>query len=73
MITRKPSEYFLQMSQFHWHIVDSQSFPLTVPGFPELSQKGAYSEGQIYTTDDISDIVRYAGEVSLLIIYWCTF
>ncbi|PPQ72305.1 hypothetical protein CVT24_004582 [Panaeolus cyanescens] len=52
----------VKMSQFHWHIVDSQSFPLTVPGFPELAQKGAYSEGQIYSTEDIRSIVQYAGE-----------
>ncbi|KAF8158414.1 N-acetylhexosaminidase [Crassisporium funariophilum] len=51
----------VKMSQFHWHIVDSQSFPLTVPGFPELSQKGAYSAKQIYSSADIQDIVKFAG------------
>jgi len=49
------------MSQFHWHIVDAQSFPLTVPGFPELSQKGAYSAEEVYSSQDIQDIVTYAG------------
>ena len=51
------------MSQFHWHIVDAQSFPLTVPGFPELSQQGAYSAQEIYSSHDIKDIVKYAGVV----------
>ena len=51
------------MSQFHWHIVDAQSFPLTVPGFPELSQKGAYSAEEVYSSQDIQDIVTYAGVV----------
>jgi hexosaminidase len=51
----------VKMSQFHWHVVDSQSFPLTVPGFPELSQKGAYSASEVYSSADIQDIVTYAG------------
>ena len=51
------------MSQFHWHVVDAQSFPLTIPGFPELSQQGAYSAQEIYSSNDIQDIVKYAGVV----------
>ncbi|KAF5315482.1 hypothetical protein D9619_007226 [Psilocybe cf. subviscida] len=51
----------VKLSQFHWHVTDSQSFPLTIPGFPELSQKGAYSSAEIYSSDDVQDIVSYAG------------
>ncbi|KAJ3512227.1 hypothetical protein NLJ89_g3643 [Agrocybe chaxingu] len=51
----------VKMSQFHWHAVDSQSFPLSIPGFPELAQKGAYSSQEIYSDSDIQDIVNYAG------------
>ncbi|KAF8964336.1 N-acetylhexosaminidase [Flammula alnicola] len=51
----------VKMSQFHWHVVDSQSFPLTIPGFPELSQKGAYSASQVFSSADVQDIVTYAG------------
>ena len=54
------------MSQFHWHVVDSQSFPLDVTGFPELAQKGAYSSSQVYSSSDVDDIVKYAGAVSYL-------
>lgn len=49
---------------FHWHIVDSQSFPLEVAEFPELSHKGAYSTDEIYTPSDLQDVVAYAGAVS---------
>lgn len=49
---------------FHWHVVDSQSFPLEVAEFPELSQQGAYSTDQIYSTSDMQDIISYAGAVS---------
>jgi len=52
---------WVKMSAFHWHIVDSQSFPLVVPGFEIISEKGAYSPSAIYTPADVADIVSYAG------------
>ena len=55
----------VKMSVFHWHVVDSQSFPLTIPGFEELAQKGAYSSKEIYTSSDVQGIVKYAAEVRL--------
>lgn len=54
----------LQLNQFHWHVVDSQSFPLQVPGYTELAAKGAYSASQVYSPNDVADIVSYAGAVS---------
>lgn len=54
---------FRQLNTFHWHVTDSQSFPLVVPGFEEISQKGAYSSSSVYTTDDVANIVSYAGAV----------
>ncbi|OCH90430.1 N-acetylhexosaminidase [Obba rivulosa] len=53
---------WVKISQFHWHVVDSQSFPLQIPGFMEVSQKGAYSSSMVYTPEDVQDIVQYAGE-----------
>ena len=49
------------------HIVDSQSFPLVVPEMPELSAKGAYAKDQVYTPNDVRDIVKYAAVVSVLL------
>ncbi|KIK69927.1 glycoside hydrolase family 20 protein [Collybiopsis luxurians FD-317 M1] len=51
---------WVKMTTFHWHMVDSQSFPLQVPEFPELSAKGAYGPSMIYSTDDVHNIVTYA-------------
>ncbi|KAK0485304.1 N-acetylhexosaminidase [Armillaria luteobubalina] len=51
---------WVKMSTLHWHVTDSQSFPLEVAEFPNLSAKGAYSSSMIYTTSDIKDIVAYA-------------
>ena len=53
----------MKLNVFHWHIVDSQSFPLEVDGFPELSEEGAYESHKIYSKDDVQEIVKYAGEV----------
>ncbi|KAI0322060.1 N-acetylhexosaminidase [Amylostereum chailletii] len=51
----------VKMSTFHWHVVDSQSFPLQIPGFREVSAKGSYSSSSVYTPEDVKDIVDYAG------------
>lgn len=54
-----------QINTFHWHVVDSQSFPLIVPDFTELSENGAYSPSQVYSPRDVRDIIDYAAAVTL--------
>lgn len=49
-----------KINMFHWHVVDSQSFPLVLPEVPELSSQGAYSSEQQYSTAELDDIVAYA-------------
>jgi len=51
---------WVKINTFHWHVVDSQSFPLDVKGFPELAQAGAYTPESIYSTSDVQDVVSYA-------------
>ncbi|KAF8877161.1 glycoside hydrolase superfamily [Gymnopilus junonius] len=51
---------WVKISTFHWHVVDSQSFPLQIPGFLELSHKAAYNSSSVYTLSDVRDIVAYA-------------
>lgn len=53
---------WVKLNQFHWHIVDSQSFPLQIPGFEELSAAGAYDNSSIYSPSDVSDVISYAAE-----------
>ncbi|KAI0727894.1 N-acetylhexosaminidase [Fomitopsis betulina] len=51
----------VKLNQFHWHVVDSQSFPLEIPGYEELAQFGAYGPDMVYTQSDVQNIVSYAG------------
>ncbi|TFY71905.1 hypothetical protein EVG20_g1110 [Dentipellis fragilis] len=53
---------WVKLNTLHWHVSDSQSFPLQVPGFTEVSEKGAYSSSSIYTPSDVNTIVQYAGQ-----------
>uniref|UniRef100_A0A0D9X0P2 Beta-hexosaminidase n=1 Tax=Leersia perrieri TaxID=77586 RepID=A0A0D9X0P2_9ORYZ len=49
-----------KMNVFHWHITDSQSFPLELPSEPALADKGSYGEGMRYTVEDVKLIVDFA-------------
>lgn len=48
-----------KLNKLHVHVTDSQSWPLEIPSLPELSAKGAYSNSQVYTADDIAAIQKY--------------
>ncbi|PFH54031.1 glycoside hydrolase family 20 protein [Amanita thiersii Skay4041] len=52
---------WVKINTLHWHIVDSQSFPLDVAEFPEIAQNGAYDASEVYTAADVQEIVAYAG------------
>lgn len=58
--------FFIQ-NVLHWHIVDTQSFPLEIPSFPKL-WNGAYSSSERYTVADASEIVRQVISFTLFII-----
>lgn len=64
---------WVKMNSFHWHIVDSQSFPLVIPGYPTLSAKGAYDSQSVYTAQAVDEIVKYANAVaySILLLRTC--
>lgn len=50
----------VKLNRFHWHMTDSQSFPFVSKKFPELSIHGAYSSKEVYTHEDIQNIVKFA-------------
>uniref|UniRef100_A0A0N5AMR2 beta-N-acetylhexosaminidase n=1 Tax=Syphacia muris TaxID=451379 RepID=A0A0N5AMR2_9BILA len=49
-----------KMNVFHWHLMDSESFPYPSKIHPELSEKGAYSPRHKYTPEQVQDIIDYA-------------
>ncbi|XP_063977429.1 beta-hexosaminidase subunit beta-like isoform X1 [Diachasmimorpha longicaudata] len=49
-----------KLNVFHWHIIDDNSFPYQSKAFPELSEKGSWLPGLVYTADDIKHVMEYA-------------
>jgi len=49
-----------KINVFHWHITDSQPFPIELPSEPQLAEKGAYGEDMRYTVKDVKRIVEFA-------------
>ena len=49
-----------KLNVFHWHITDSDSFPLELQSYPEITQFGAFSAEEVYSIADVAEIVNYA-------------
>ncbi|ORE03813.1 hypothetical protein BCV72DRAFT_257614 [Rhizopus microsporus var. microsporus] len=62
------AQSYNKMNVFHWHISDSQSWPIFLKSHPELSEKGAYSDKEIYTPEDIQNIIQYGNERGIRVI-----
>ncbi|KAK9502486.1 hypothetical protein O3M35_011257 [Rhynocoris fuscipes] len=50
----------VKLNALHWHITDSHSFPLVLTKLPLLAKYGAYSSKEIYTPDDVKNLINYA-------------
>lgn len=59
---------FGKMNVLHWHITDSQSYPLVLPSLPGFAAFGAYREDLVYTTDQVQELVIYARDRGVQII-----
>ena len=51
---------YAKLNVLHWHMTDSQSFPLMLESYPELASKGSFSKVERYTKRDVAHIVEYA-------------
>ncbi|KAL7647859.1 UNVERIFIED_CONTAM: hypothetical protein RMT77_001468 [Armadillidium vulgare] len=51
---------FNKLNYFHWHISDSASFPLLMSSLPKMGVYGPYSPEEVYTSEDVTDLVQYA-------------
>ncbi|XP_042885216.1 chitooligosaccharidolytic beta-N-acetylglucosaminidase-like [Penaeus japonicus] len=48
-----------KLNTFHWHITDTQSFPLHLETLPNMAYYGAYSPRQVYYPADVRHLVEY--------------
>ena len=48
-----------KLNTLHWHITDSQSFPMVIESLPDMHYYGALSPKKVYNRADIQDIVEY--------------
>ncbi|KAF9172766.1 hypothetical protein BGX20_004878 [Mortierella sp. AD010] len=52
---------YAKMNVFHWHITDSQSWPVEIKKHPQMT-KDAYSPREIYSQADIRALIKYGRE-----------
>lgn len=48
-----------KLNVLHWHLDDSQSWPMQMRSYPEMT-KDAYSPREIYTENDMRRVISYA-------------
>lgn len=49
-----------KLNVFHWHITDSQSFPMESQRLPQMNTYGAFSRDKVYRTAEIEAVIKYA-------------
>lgn len=56
-----------KLNSLHWHLTDTSSWPVEIKMYPRMID-GAYSRREIYTQNNIQEIVQYAFERGVRII-----
>ncbi|OLY83136.1 Beta-hexosaminidase 2 [Smittium mucronatum] len=59
---------YTKLNVLHWHIVDSQSWPVESKFLPDLYKKGAYSLDMVYMHTDVTNIIDYARDRGVRVI-----
>jgi len=49
-----------KLNVFHWHIADDDSFPMQSKHIPGLGEDGAFTRRELYTVQDIKNLIQYA-------------
>lgn len=58
-----------KLNVLHWHIVDSQAFPFRSTTHPNITQYGRYTIREQYTYTDIEQIVQFANQVGIRVVF----
>jgi hexosaminidase len=56
-----------KLNVLHWHLDDSQSWPMQMSSYPEMT-KDAYSPREVYTEHDVRRVIAYARERGVRVI-----
>ncbi|OQN96989.1 hypothetical protein B0A48_16963 [Cryoendolithus antarcticus] len=59
---------YSKFNRLHWHITDSQSWPLEIPSMPELADKGAYVGFQKYSPEDVRALQEYGSLLGVQVV-----
>jgi len=59
---------YVKMNRLHLHLTDTGSFPLQIPSQPNMTRYGAYSATEMYSPEDIADLVQFGREHGVQII-----
>ncbi|KAI9658757.1 MAG: N-acetyl-glucosamine-6-phosphate deacetylase [Bathelium mastoideum] len=57
-----------KFNHFHMHATDSQSWPLEIPTYANLSALGAYRKDFVYSTSDLQQIQEYAATLGVEVV-----
>lgn len=50
----------VKINVLHWHLIDTQAFPLESKRNPLLSKLGAFSPAERYSSEDVAEVVEWA-------------
>jgi hexosaminidase len=51
---------YSKFNVLHWHMVDAESFPVQIPKYPLLAEKGAYHPSAMFSAEDVKKVMVYA-------------
>eukprot|EP00343_Euplotes_focardii_P010310 CAMPEP_0205826890 /NCGR_PEP_ID=MMETSP0206-20130828/30152_1 /ASSEMBLY_ACC=CAM_ASM_000279 /TAXON_ID=36767 /ORGANISM="Euplotes focardii, Strain TN1" /LENGTH=403 /DNA_ID=CAMNT_0053127217 /DNA_START=139 /DNA_END=1350 /DNA_ORIENTATION=+ len=57
-----------KINTLHLHLSDDDTIPVQFPSYPEMVKYTAFTDEEIYTVDDLKDLVKYAKESGVKII-----
>lgn len=59
---------YSKLNVLHLHLTDSQSFPLQLASYPNITFHGAYSAEEVYSAADMQQLVAYAARRGVRIV-----
>lgn len=57
-----------RLNALHLHLTDSESFPLVLDSYPQISNAGSYSSQETYDQFSIAELVSYASQRGVTVI-----